>query len=276
MKWAARLFLAFLILVIIIAPWQALAGSLADWRKTTILQQMLFLKPTLVNWLTLRTPANPYNVYILDWAFNSLRVGTLAGLGQVLVSVSLGYAFARWDFPGKGWLMSLSTLQMVVPGSVLFLPMYIVFYKLGLRGWPGLVLPMWFSGGTAIWTRQFARGMASDVLDAAKVDGCGEWQAFWRVGLPLLRPIVAMTFVGAFSSAWSNILWANVMLKGQDEWTLSQGAMMIIAIAQGQSQTAGKIGMMCAMGIVCTLPVICLYAIAQTQVETGLEELFRE
>jgi len=276
MKALAWLFLAFLLLVILVVPYQTIAGAFSDWDKAGVLDQFLFRYPTLINWRSLTSAQNTYGQYVGRWAVNTLRIALLAGLGHALLSVSMGYAFARWRFPGRALLMQVSTAQMVVPASVMFLPTYVIMYKLGLHGWPGLVLPAWFSGATAMMTCQYARGMASDVMDAAKVDGCSEWQALWHVGLPLLKPLLISSFVGAAYGAVSNLLWCNVMLKLPDEWTLAQGAMQMVAILQGQMGTQYRFGMVCSMGVLVVAPWVLLYAWAQKHVEQGLEELFRE
>jgi len=276
MKYLGYAFLAFLLLVALLVPWQTLTGSLADWKTTTILDRLLLRKVTLANWRGLfDVRQNVYAQWVLVWFWNSLRISGLTALLCSVVSVTTGYALARLQFPGRGLLFSASMVMLVVPGLMMFIPVYMVVYRLGIRGWWGMVLSSGYSAGTAIMTRQFASGLASEILDAARVDGCNEWQLLWYVGLSLLKPLFGMTFSGVFAGQWNNLLWSNVMLKGQAEWTLPQEVLCGISTTAAQSRTTNY-GMVCALGVMSLALPVALFIYMQKYVQEGMEGLIRE
>lgn len=273
---AGYVFLAIILAIALLVPWQTLTGSLSRWESTTVLDRLLLRHATWYNWAALLdVRQNAYARWVPIWCWNSLRISTLTAVICSVTSITAGYAMARLHFPGRATFLSVNMLMMVVPGLMMFIPIYLVTYKLGIRGWWGMVLSGGYSAGTAIMTRQFALGLASEVLDAGRVDGCNEWQLLAYVGFPLLRPLLGMTFASTFAAQWNNLLWSNVMLKGQGEWTLPQGIMYIIATMTTQSQ-AKNYGMICALGVLSLILPVALFIAMQKQVQEGMEGLIRE
>lgn len=276
MKYTGHAIVVILLLICLITPWQTIVGSFARWDQTTVLERLLLHKPTLYNWRGIfDAKINSYAPLLGTWIWNSVRISTLTALLCSLVSVTTGYAMARLNFFGKRVLFGSTMIMLMVPGLMMFIPIYMVLYRLGIGGWWGMVLSGGYSAGTAIMTRQFATGLASDVLDAARVDGCGEWSLLWHVGIPLLRPMFGMTFAGVFAGQWNNLLWANVMLKSQADWTLPQGIMMIV-VQQLNNQAAARIGPLCAMGVLSMILPVALFLWMQRYVVEGMEGLIRE
>lgn len=283
MKLVKRIILVLLIGLACLGPWALISGSFAIWHKTTVLDLLLLRNPTLDNWRNLLSPAwwglwvNATQIrgMLLVWIRNSVMVSVTVATLQTVVSVSAGYALARYQVIGGRGLITMLVIKHVVPMASLFVPLYLVFRWIGIRGLTGYIVAMAVSGEMVFLTRQFAKGLAGEVLDAARVDGASEWQILWHIGLPMLKPLAAMSFGGAFSGAWVNMTLANVLLQDKTEWLITQG--LVYMMSQFLALD-GKpmLGMIAAISLLTTAIPMAVWLLVQPYIDEGMKGLIEE
>ena len=129
-----------------------------------------------------------------------------------------GYALAKLQFAGHRPLMALVLATLMVPGSVTLVPLFVLMSKLGLVNSYAAVTVPFLAGAFGVFLmRQFMHSVPDDLIDAARIDGAGEWRIFWRIVLPLLKPALAALAVFQFLATWNNFLWPLVALTDQTQ-----------------------------------------------------------
>src|SRR5579859_4927334 len=154
------------------------------------------------------------------WIRNSVIIIALSLPGALLTSTLVAYAFARFDFPGRGFLFMVMLSTMMLPYEVTLIPQYIIYQKYFNwinTFWP-LIVPSWAGGGafTIFLMRQFLLTIPRDLDDAARVDGASSWQILWRILVPLCRPALATVAILQFLAQWNDFLGPFVYLTSPD------------------------------------------------------------
>jgi raffinose/stachyose/melibiose transport system permease protein len=198
--------------------------------------------------------------------FNSV-VTSVGSVVLVIILASLaGYAFAKLQFRFATLIFLILIFTMHAPAPII--PLYIMLVKLGLTDSRiGLVLPM-VTGGLplAIFIfRAFFQSIPSELLDAAKVDGCSELLAFWRVVTPISGPAIATVAILEFVGAWNQYFLALVLLRSAEMRTIPL-AIQVFFYAWGRTEWEQVFAALC----IGSLPMILLYMIMQRQFIQGL------
>lgn len=175
-------------------------------------------------------PANPsldafgeaFRLLPIGSAFlNSFLVAGLSTAAVVATSVAAGWAFAVYRFRGRDQLFLLLLLTMFVPPITTLVPLYFLVQNAGLLdSLVGVLVPQLANAFGIFLIRQFARGVPTELLDAARVDGAGEWRILRQIGVPLLRPAIATLAMFAFVYYWNSYLWPLVVLQSPDHFTV--------------------------------------------------------
>lgn len=175
-------------------------------------------------------PANPsldafgeaFRLLPIGSAFlNSFLIAGLSTAAVVATSVAAGWAFAVYRFRGRDQLFLLLLLTMFVPPITTLVPLYWLVQNLGLLdSLFGVLVPQLANAFGIYLIRQFARGVPTELLDAARVDGASEWQILRKVGVPLLKPAIATLAMFAFVFYWNSYLWPLVILQSPDHYTV--------------------------------------------------------
>jgi multiple sugar transport system permease protein len=198
--------------------------------------------------------------------FNSTFVAIAVTAGNLLFCSMLGYALAKLEFPGKRALLAVVLATMMVPGVVTLVPLFVLVSNFNLTNtYPGLILPTVAGAFGVFLMRQFMLGIPDDLLDAARVDGAGEYRIFFRVVLPLCGPALATLGVLTFLTSWNNFLWPLVVASSEDMYTLPV-ALALFSIGQEESNVALQM----AGAAVVVLPVVILFFAAQRYVVQGV------
>lgn len=159
------------------------------------------------------------------WALNSIVYAGATAIGSVIVSAMAGYAFSAYDFKGKDALFGLILATIMVPSTALVLPLFLMMQKMGLLNtyWavilPGLVNPF----GLYLMRLFWDAGFPKDLMEAARIDGAGEWTIFQRLGLPLVRGGLVTVGLFAFVAAWNNFFLPLVAVSREDLFPLTLG-----------------------------------------------------
>ncbi|WP_042425187.1 carbohydrate ABC transporter permease [Streptacidiphilus anmyonensis] len=162
-----------------------------------------------------------------DWWKNSIEYSVLGTVLTVVSSIPPAYALAKFRFPGRRAAMMAVISMMMLPPQVIIVPMYLLWTnQLHLTGtiWP-LVIPMAFGDAFSIFLlRQFLLTIPKEYLDAAKVDGCGEWTTLRRVVLPMIKPAVSAVALFQFFYCWNDFFGPQIYLaQNPNAWTVSYG-----------------------------------------------------
>jgi multiple sugar transport system permease protein len=225
-------------------------------------------------WLPTRWTLGNFRVLLdqLDmprYFVNSLIVAVLVTVCNLLFCSMLGYALAKLDFAGRSKVFGVVLAALMVPGNLLILPLYVLMSKLGLiDSYAGLVLPFAAGAFGVFLMRQFMQSVPDELLEAARIDGAGEWYIFWRIVLPLVKPALATLTIFTFLGSWNNFVWPLVATNDPAKYTLP---VALATFANDPNRTvAGGNGMLMAGSLLVVLPVLVVFAVLQRHFTQGI------
>ena len=190
---------------------------------------------------------------------NSVLVAVAVTAGNLVFCSMVGYALAKLDFAGKRVLFALVLGMLMVPGVVTFVPLFVLVSNLGMvNTYPGLILPFLVTPLGVFLMRQFMSGLPDELIEAARIDGAGEWRIFSRVILPLCGPPLATLGILTFLHSWNNFLWPLVVAQSEDKYTLPV-ALALYSVGQNATQY----GLLMAGAVVIIIPVVALFIALQ-------------
>ncbi|MXQ07433.1 ABC transporter permease subunit [Alphaproteobacteria bacterium GH1-50] len=198
---------------------------------------------------------------------NSLIIALTSTAIALLIGMSGGYAFARYRFRFKNGIFLGLMLSRTVPGIALSLPVFIIWSKLGLIDTkPGLIIVyVALNVPFTIWLIDgFFRQIPKEMSEAAQVDGCTRWQAFWKIEFPLAKSGIASAGIFAFLTSWNEYALASNLTRSTDSKTLPVGLMDFTA--QFTIDWAG----MSAMAVIIIIPALILTFLVQKHLIAGL------
>lgn len=204
---------------------------------------------------------------VANYFTNSLVISVTSTAVAIAVGMMGGYAFARYRFKGKGALFLGFMLSRTVPGVALSLPLFIIWARLGLidTSWGLILVYMSINIPFTIWlTDGFFRQIPVDLSEAAQIDGCTRWQAFWKVEFPLARAGLASAAIFAFLTSWNEYALASQLTRTTASKTMPVGLMDFTA--QFTVDWAG----MSAMAVLIIIPALVLTFIVQKHLIAGL------
>jgi multiple sugar transport system permease protein len=160
-------------------------------------------------------------VYFWQYAMNSVFLSATNTVLQLVFCSAAGHALAKYQFPGKQALMTFMLGSMMIPGVLLFAPVYEMMVELGLIDtYQGLILPSIVSAFGIFLFRQAILSVPNEMLDAGRVDGCSEFRIYWDLVMPLVRPMSAAFCLVTFLSQWNAFFGPSIFLQTQDKLTL--------------------------------------------------------
>ncbi len=196
---------------------------------------------------------------IQQFFFTSLIVAVATVAGNVVFCSMVGYAMAKMEFPGKKVLFSLVMLTLMVPGTVTFVPLFVLVSKLGLvNTLPGLFLPFLVTPLGVFLMRQFIMGIPDALLEAARIDGAKEVRIFFTIILPLSGAPIATLSILTFLMSWNNFLWPLVAAQSEATYTLP---IALTLFSKGQEAT--NYGLLLAGAVLVVTPIVILFLFLQ-------------
>lgn len=197
---------------------------------------------------------------------NSVFVAVVVTLGNLLFCSMLGYALAKLEFAGRRLLFVVVMGTLMVPGMVTFVPLFVLVSNLDLvNTYPGLILPYLAGPFGVFLMRQFISGLPDELLDAARVDGAGEFRIYRSVVMPLCGPALATLGILTFLASWNNFLWPLVVAQTEDHYTLP---VALALYSTGQNNT--RYGLLMAGAVIVVLPVLALFVSLQRHFVQGI------
>ena len=175
------------------------------------------------------------------WIANTLYYALSATAITLAVSVPAGYGLAIGKFPGRKLVLSLTLISMIMPAAALVLPIFLELNAMHLIGRAAsVILPFaFFPFGVYLAYIYYATSLPRDLLDAARVDGCGEWLTFRRIALPLAKPVVALVFFFSFVADWNNFFLPYVVLADSDQYPITVGLSNLLSSTPSFNPAAG-------------------------------------
>jgi multiple sugar transport system permease protein len=222
-------------------------------------------------WPTTWHPENFLDIFrkfpMFDYLVNTVVYVVLATGFMLLSSVPAAYALAKLRWRGGNAVFIVIICMMMLPPQVVTVPLYLMWANAGLTGtlWP-LILPMLAGDAFSIFLlRQFLLTIPDSIVDAARIDGCGEWQVLLRVVVPMARPGIAATAIFQFFYAW-NDYYGPLLYTSEDQsnWTLS------IALSQFKHLHHVEWNLVMAATLIVMAPVIIVFFLAQKAFVQGV------
>ena len=204
----------------------------------------------------------PFGLYLR----NTLEICLLSVFGTVLSSSLVAYSFSRIRWPGRDALFVVLLASMMLPGQVTMIPVFAIFRSLG---WIDTILPLVVPHylGSAFFIfmlRQFFLTIPLELSDAARMDGCSEWEIYRRVILPLSRPALATVGLFTFIGAWNDFGGPLLYLNDERKATLSLGLQQFV------SQHGAEWSLLMAASTLMTIPIILIFFFAQRTFIQGI------
>lgn len=204
-----------------------------------------------------------------NWVRNTFILAIIPTIGVVISSSLAGYAFARFRFPAKNLLFSITLATMMLPGYVTLIPTYLLFWRLGwLNTYLPLTVPFWFGSAFFIFLfRQFFMTIPLELDEAARIDGAGYPRIFWNILLPLSGPVFATAAIIEGIAAWNRFLLPLVILNRPESYPLSVGLRYFV-VTPGDGLP--KDHLLMAAAVMMTLPIIILFFVGQRYFVRGV------
>jgi len=202
-----------------------------------------------------------------DYFLNSIVVVVAVVAISVFLTILSGFAMGQMKFRGKGLINIIILVGLMVPFEAVIIPLWSLMRDLGLYNtlwsliWPQVALS--FSFGT-FWMQTYFRGVPTDLVDAAVIDGCSSWGLLWRVLFPMAAPSVLSMVVLIFIWTWNEFLLVLVMIQKDTLRTLPIG----LASLQGRNST--DLSLVAAATVIVTVPTLIVYFIFQRQFIAGM------
>ena len=236
---------------------------------------MKALWPSYINW-------KPYAQFFTDSEYLRYTCNTLfvcvMNVGGICIASSLtAYALTKLDFVGRDLIFAMIMAIVLLPGTVMSIPLMIIYRKIGWDGtlYP-LWLPMWLGGGTMniFLVRQFMRGIPNSYTEAAKLDGANSFQVYLNIVVPMIKPILIYLAVTCFIGTWNDFQGpmtyvGSVGDRAKDKWTLSLALYFDFVDTSGNAMP----NVQAAVGVIMMIPCVILFGFFQKTIMEGISSI---
>ncbi len=218
------------------------------------------------------------NFQILQWTLNSVIYTVCSVSLTLFASIPAGYALAMSNFKGRKFILIMTLIAMITPSQAIILPIFLEMTLLGLTNtYSGLILASsFFPFGVYLAYIYYATSLPKSVVESARVDGCGHFQCFIHMGLPLAKPLVALLAFFSFVNNWNNYFLAFVLITDDEKQNLPVGLTTLI-------NSSGALDLQAASNnipvrqpeaiqaaILVVLPIMIVFLVSQKYVRSGL------
>ena len=170
-----------------------------------------------------------HNGLYFRWYFNSLLITFLQTAFALFLSCAVGYGLGVYRFRGRNVIFVMVLMVMMVPMEILMLPLFRMLIGAGLTNtYAGVILPFAVSPFAIFFFRQYAVSLPQDYLDAARIDGCGEYKIFLRICMPLMTPAIGAMAILLAMFSWNAVLWPMIVMGSREMMTLPVGLSTLI------------------------------------------------
>jgi multiple sugar transport system permease protein len=223
-------------------------------------------------WENLHTLFTVRDGIFVRWMLNTLLYSVTAALGATALATMAGYAFAKYTFPGKKLLFSATLGAVMIPLTALALPTYLLFSQAGLTDTPwAVIIPSLVSPFGVYLMRVYAADAIDDsLLEAARVDGAGEFRIFGQVGLRLLGPGLVTVFLFSLVATWNNYFLPLIMLNSSDLYPITVGLAQLQSAASAGGGSQALFSTVITGSFVSIMPLVVAFLFLQRYWQSGL------
>ena len=201
-----------------------------------------------------------------EYFVNSVLITLITLAGEVTFSVLAAYAFARMDFPGKGFIFGILLSTMMIPAMVNIIPNFLTVTWLGrigpikwINNWPSLTVPFMGSVFAIFLLRQFFAQIPDELFDSAQIDGAGHLRFLLQIVLPLSKAPVMVIVVLSFIGSWNSLAWPLLVTNTPDWRPISVGLMNFV------NEAGQMVNQKMAGAFITIIPILVLYFFTQKQ-----------
>ncbi|SDB82305.1 L-arabinose ABC transporter membrane protein [Pelagirhabdus alkalitolerans] len=200
-----------------------------------------------------------------QWYMNSLIITGLTIVLSLFFSSMVGYALAVYDFKGRNVIFLMVIMILMIPFEILMLPLYQLFIDLNLIDtYFGIMLPLIVAPIAVFFFRQYALGLPTELMDAARIDGSTEYGIFFKIMMPLMLPSFAAMAILQGLSSWNNFLWPLLIIRSNDMFTLPVGLASLL------TPYGNNYDILISGSVITILPIILLFIAFQKYFVSGL------
>lgn len=240
--------------------WMILTSLRSNPEQYSSFAELLAAPTTLSNYADAWQSDN-----FLRYFWNSLLVATAVTAANVVFCLWTGYSLARGSFRGKGLILATIIGVLVVPQQVIMIPLYRLIAELGwINTYWALIVPWLVTPFGVFLVKQYVEAMPSEIEDAARIDGAGEWYIMFRVVMPLARPVLTVLAIYVFLSQWNSFLFPFLFTNDEAHRTLPVG----LAFYLGKQSIDW--GHLMAGASIAALPILGLFLVFQKRIIEGL------
>lgn len=200
-----------------------------------------------------------------SWYTNSIIISSLTIVLSLFFSSMVGYAIAVYDFKGKNLFFISVLVIMMIPFEILMLPLYQLIVNLQLiDSYFAVVLPLIVAPVAVFFFRQYALGLPTELMDAARMDGSTEYGIFFKIMLPLMGPSLAAMAILQGLASWNNFLWPLLVLRSNSNFTLPIGLATLL------TPYGNNYDVLISGSVLTIIPIIILFIFFQKYFVAGL------
>lgn len=219
----------------------------------------------IMSWENYKILFTERNGIYLDWYKNSVVITTVQTALAVFLSSWVGYGLAVYEFKGKNIIFILVLVLMMVPIEILILPLYRLSVNLKIIDtYAGVILPFIVPPMAVFFFRQFAVGLPTELIDAARIDGASEFGIFFKIMMPLMKPAYGAMIILQAMFSWNAFVWPLIVLRSNENFTLPIGLSSLI------TPYGNSYDMLFSGAVISVVPIIILFIFKQNSFISGL------
>ena len=205
---------------------------------------------------------------------NSIIVAGSITFAVLVFGSMVGYALSKLDFKGRNLIFYIIIFTMTLPFQITLIPQYIIMIQFGwIDTYLALIVPYLMNSLSIIMFRQYFKSIPQDLIDAARIDGCGELRIIFRILWPNSVPALVTVGIITFMASWNEVLWPLIVIRNEELMTMPQ---LITLFAVG-GRAESQIGVKLASATILAMPIILAYLFfqryfIQSMASTGLKE----
>ena len=240
--------------------WMVSASFMPMGQASTFPPPFVPKEVTLEHYASLFTRLN-----LARYLFNSAFLSLAVTLVSLVINSMAGYAFAKYRFKGRESVFKLLVTSMVIPAQVTMLPLFLMLNKMGfINTYMGVIIPGMASIFGIFLIRQYALSIPDSLIEAARIDGAGDFRIYWSLILPLCKPILITLAIFTFMGTWNDFLWPLIVMTDDSMYTLP------VAIANLSGEHVQDTELMMAGSVITVAPVLLLFAVVQKYYISGI------
>jgi alpha-1,4-digalacturonate transport system permease protein len=201
----------------------------------------------------------------LRFFWNSTFITVMATAITLLVNSMAAFALSKYEFRGRGTVMALVIGTLMIPQTVVLVPLFLVTRDFGLNNtlW-GVIIPGAATPTGVFLLRQYMLTIPDEMIDAARMDNASEWKIYWRIVVPLSAPAIAVLAILSIMWRWNDFLWPLIVLSQSENFTLQ------LALNSFRGEFTTDWASLLAMTVLTLAPIVAVFAFLQKYIATGI------